>query len=68
MTTPDYEIRRYPAPDSQTPPSRRLSTAYTLTCDAGECNHPTAAIVYSIEGLWLSMCNDHARAELEILR
>lgn len=68
MSQPHYEILRYPVPDAELPESRRLETAYTLTCDAGDCNTRTAAIVYSIEGLWLSMCNDHARAELEILR
>jgi hypothetical protein len=40
--------------------------AYTITCDAGYCEELTAAVVLGIEGMWLSMCKDHALAELAI--
>jgi hypothetical protein len=32
---------------------------YEFTCDAGECDEVTAAIVLGVNG-WLSMCRTHA--------
>ena len=64
--TPDYVYRSYPD-NTPSPESREIHTAYTLTCDAGMCSRPTVAVIFSIEGMWLSMCLPHAMAELEQL-
>ena len=35
-------------------------TAWIGTCDAGECDEDTLAVVLTNDGAWLSMCATHA--------
>lgn len=35
-------------------------TAWIDTCDAGDCDEETLAVVLTDDGRWLSMCSTHA--------